>query len=303
MCKNSGIQVALMAAGILLLAFVTSAVHAGTKTIASNCEGCLTIGELEDQAWTAAAAEMVNTTDEIVILVASDTHPVSGYFRIEWGSDYVDGYGWYNFPYMVTVTVDLDSAIALDNALFARASGVPPIAIPSGIAGSANGVAAPELLIAHVQDTLIPFGLPQIGWWRSIVNTAWTSYMRFTDTRTNQTREVYFGDTITVRFQDNSTVQLRFVGFNTALAWEVVTGSERNSNGDPITPENPLISVTPIAPGGTIPVFGPNGSTVSFAPIQFCQTEFYSCTSSLDEGNQGTTVFLICTTRRYSAPC
>lgn len=274
---------------------------AATKTVTTECVGCQTVAELEQEAWVAAGGAIQNTTDEIVILVVSDTVPISAYFRLVWGSDYVEGYGWYNYPYMETTTVDLNSAIALDNALIARATQIPPIAIPPAVGRSANSFDADVLLSRVSQEVLIRQGLPGLSPWRFLTGAPTAVYVRFRDTRSGVVREVFVGDTITVRFQDGSTLLLKLVDPNSSIQWEVVEGSARQANGEPFA-GGPNIIVTPLPPGGLIPVFG-GGGTVSFTPIQFCRTDFTTCSTSQEENNGTTTVFLVCTVRYYFAPC
>jgi len=255
-----------------------------------------------NQAGLEAANAIENTYDDILLLIVSDTYPVSGYFRMVWYSDYVDGYGWYRYPELSAITIDLDSSIALDNMLFARASGVPPLTVPPSVGGSVADVAAPELLSQFVQQTLIQIGIPNVNWWRSIANLRLAPYIVFYDTRSGTTREVYVGDTILLRFDDGSTVQMRLISFSGTINWKIVDGSERDANGDPFVASAPQIHVTPVPGGGIVPAFDPGGS-ITFRPVQFCRVDMYYCSSSLVDVHGRQTVILQCERRYYSSPC
>ncbi|MBV6416662.1 MAG: hypothetical protein CMLOHMNK_01270 [Steroidobacteraceae bacterium] len=290
---------------LILVAMVlgAQAAIAGTKTVAANCPGCLTVDDMIEQAWLEAAGAIDNTNDDILFLMVSDTYPVSGYFRLVWYSDYVEGYGSYRYPDMHAVTIDLDSAIALDNMLFTRAAGVPPITVPVSIAGTVTDVAAPELLSQFVQQTLVQVGIARVSWWRSITNLRLAPYIVYIDTRTGATREVYIGDTIILRFADGSTVQMRLMSFAGTVLWKVVDGSERDANGDPIVASIRQTGVTPVPGGGTVAAFNPGGS-VTYNPVQFCRVDMYYCSSSIvDDANGRQTVIMQCERRYSTSPC
>jgi hypothetical protein len=143
--------------------------------------------------------------------------------------------------------------VDLDNRLYAKAAQVDVIVVPPNVAGSAvQGGPQWEFIQTYVQDYQNGGPLQFTGQGSSFLHgliSGQFAYMEFLDLRDNEVKRVYIGDTITVKFSDNSTAQLRLVGVVGGMYFHLVHGSERDANGNPTAPLPPT-AATPSGNGG-----------------------------------------------------
>jgi hypothetical protein len=186
-----------------------------------------------------------------IVLVSSETWPISAYFVQEYNLFYLPP--WYapvNIPWAFFITLDETTAAQLDNKLYARAAQLQPVEIPPEVADSAS--ADPELFEPYITSQAGPFtvlpGPPRVDIWHMI--THWgtlSTYYEVLDKRNGEVSSVHIGDTVVIKFQDQSTLELRFWGPEgpAGKIFEHVSGSERDANGSPFTgyngaPSNPV---------------------------------------------------------------
>lgn len=219
--------------------------HANAQTSSikvHECAECATVTELYASAWDL----MVSVPAYTKVLATSRKYPISALFETK-------PYEWWPVPAILTAD-DLEG-VKLDNKVYARAAKVTPINVPSGQAQSNNAQGANwEFVGGYVQTVLV-----YSGFGNSVLHGflpgsfGQFTYIQFLDTRSGEVHKIYAGDTITVRFQDGSTAQLKLIPAAPAgLYFHLVSDSERDPSGRPYG--------APSAPSGG------SGGTVNFVP-------------------------------------
>jgi hypothetical protein len=76
--------------------------------------------------------------------------------------------------------------------------------------------------------------VPKLDWWRFI--TSWGQsklyYYEVFDERTNETQDVFIGDTVLLRFADDTTIEAEFLGTTGTQIFRILIGTGRDANGD-----------------------------------------------------------------------
>jgi hypothetical protein len=194
-----------------------------------------------------------------VILSSADSVPVSAYLTVCSGSG-----GKSACP-----IIDNAGVVELDNKMFARAAKIDPILIPAGVASSAvQGGPQWELVSGSINQTLHFTGASSYSFWHGLWSLSLNIvYMDFVDARDGSVHRIWLNDTVTLKFSDGSTAQFKLIGPNapSGLFFQLVPGSERDANGDPVA----AITAPNASPGpGYVftftPVFvGPDSITAS----------------------------------------
>ena len=233
-----------------------------TASVASAWSDCSTLEHLYEWAvrwshgyWPEPKPLAGNTPETpSIVLVSSATIPISAIFRFHQPPPIRTPRGDYISPLpkvsyfqpMPTgdLTQDTFAAAKLDRQVTAtRALDIPPIhLLPNR--GRAN---APNGVITEVNDTL---SRQASGW--DVLWGLWgfhlpnVRYRDVIDQRSGEQHRVFVGDTITIVFDDGSslTVRLQKSTKNNSLIFVVVAGSARNPAGDPYT-----ITPKPATPG------------------------------------------------------
>ena len=207
-----------------------------------------------------------------LILSSSQTLPLSEIFTV----CYANGKTVCSF-------MDSNALIDLENRMYAKAADIPVIEVPPEWGTSATG-AEYELVEGYIVTLLPATGENGFSFYHGIIQFGGFQYFKVVDSRTGQTKTVWTGDRITLRFQNGQTVQLKFVGSAGASGhyFKWVNGSERNANGEP------ALGYTP-TPGSATPS-GPEIVLASGSPVvtditadlvfQLCVVKIESCTNA-----------------------
>lgn len=195
-----------------------------TENRTITCSDCTTLAELYDEA-DFASWELGQDVDPsgpssytFDLLVVSELEPISALFELEtqWHPSAQD---LYMGTIVTSVTTTEGAAKELDHIIFARK--VPPVEIPSDVAGSAN-TAVYQDVNTHLRQ-VIPVVLLPIGGYH------------VADSRTGKhTRVTPGGFQVIVNFHDGSSAKMLLGNDPRASeAWTIIDGSQRDSDGNP----------------------------------------------------------------------
>ncbi|MEJ1962681.1 MAG: hypothetical protein WDO56_14505 [Gammaproteobacteria bacterium] len=252
------LSVMAAATGLALLSGTATAAGISENAI---CNGCTTFAELQSRATVAGRTIGIERArgfgdDVFDLIVTSDSSKVSATFQIT--------QRWHNSvpdkplgTYVVPITTNDSQAEDLDNRLFAKA--LAPIDVPSNVAANASS-AVWEDVNTYVRATF-PFQV-------SIIPTGW----KVLDPRTGSYVFIKPNDQITVKFADGSSAKMSFTGDGAmTIAWILVPGSQRQSNGAPYG-QVPRVYTRPLI------IFWYNGIEYRWRPAHNnCGTETTSC--------------------------
>jgi hypothetical protein len=128
----------------------------------------------------------------------------------------------------------------LDNEIYARAAKVNPIIIPATTAPSAVS-GGPEWEFIQQEAAVLTYVTHGTSILHSIWNWPQVAYVDFVDGRDGSPHRIWVGDTITVKFSDGSTAQLKLLGVTPVAGqfFHFVPGSERDANGNPVSAPTP----------------------------------------------------------------
>lgn len=90
-------------------------------------------------------------------------------------------------------------------------------------------------------------------------------YVDFIDTRDGSPHRIWVGDTITVKFADGSTAQLKLIGVEPVAGalFHLVAGSERDANGDPVAGPPPQAANQVGNGGGDLSMVFSSGDSIA----------------------------------------
>jgi hypothetical protein len=171
--------------------------------------------------------------------------------------------------------------VDLDNKVYARAAQIDPVLIPPGVAPSAVSGGPEWEFVQQAAGENFTF----VRYDTSILHAILTfslqvAYVDFIDNRDGSAHRIWVNDTITVKFSDGSTAQLKLIStFPVAGAFfHLVPGSERDANGDPVAAPPPQAANQVGNGGGDLSMVFSSGDSIAINLVfTMCvQTILYS---------------------------